>query len=153
NVVHDADALPLQIVYADALNTTTTMTYTGRRQLLTVQTNRGPPGGTPVTWWSNPQHGYSPPPPYGGPPSTLQLDLEHLTYKYDEVDNPIEIDDGRSPGEWPAGAQPVSRTMAYDDLYRLTEIDYKYAGGSDPWTSPFAAEDQGIDPDPQRATP
>jgi hypothetical protein len=149
-VVHDADRLPLEIMYADAANTATVMTYTPRRQLKTVETNRGPP-----SLWTAPQSPpstYVPPPASAGP-STLQLELENLSYVYDEVDNPKEIDDGRLASEWPAGAQPVSRTIQYDDLYRLTQIDYKYAAGSDTWTSPFAAEDQGISPDPQRATP
>jgi len=148
NVTHDADRLPLQIVYGDVARTTTTMSYTGRRQILSVQTYRGPPA-----LWTSPPATYVPAPTYGGAPSTLQLLLEDLSYKYDEVDNPIEIDDNRSPAEWPAGAKPVTRTMQYDDLYRLVQINYRYASGTDPWTSPFAAEDQGLDPDPQRATP
>ncbi len=151
SVTHDADGLPLSVVYGDALQTTTTMTYTARRQLWTVQTSRGANG--PPALWTAPPSTYQPAPTFGGPPSTFQLNLENLTYTYDEVDNPIGIADGRSPNEWPAGAQPVSRSMAYDDLYRLTEIDYDYANGGDSWTSPFDAEDKAIDADPQRGVP
>ena len=145
-VVHDADTLPLAVNYADLAGTTTTTTYTARRQPLTVHTSRNALG-----LWSAPTGTYEA--PASGAPSTLQLDLENLTYAYDEVDNPTSILDGRSPSEWPAGAQPVSRVMQYDDSYRLTELDYQYPGGTDTWVSPFAAEDQGLDASPQRAAP
>jgi RHS repeat-associated protein len=134
-VTHDAEGLLLSISYADGAKTKTDLTYTPRRQLGTVQTYRGPP----ASWTS-------------ASLPTFQRLLQDADYFYDEVDNPIEIDDHRLPDEWPAGAQPVSRKMQYDDLYRLTRIDYLYAGGTDAWTSPFDAEDRGINPDPTRAS-
>ena len=30
------------------------------------------------------------------------------------------------PRAWPAGAKPVTRTMQYDGLYRLKQIDYAH---------------------------
>jgi RHS repeat-associated protein len=81
----------------------------------------------------------------------LQLLLEDLDYHYDEVDNPIEIDDFRNPAEWPAGSQPVTRKIAYDDLYRVARVDYAYPGGTDTWASPFQVEDQAQNGDPRRS--
>jgi RHS repeat-associated protein len=93
-------------------------------------------------------------PAYGGPePTTHQLLLEDLDYEYDEVDNPIEIRDWRIASEWPSGAKPVSRRMEYDDLYRLSKIEYRYAGGDDAWTSPFDNEVSGGAVDPRRGNP
>src|SRR5262245_47970641 len=89
--------------------------------------------------WSAPPAGYTPP---SSTPSTLQLMLEDSELFYDAVDNPIAIQDHRDPAEWPAGAKPVQRTMAYDDLYRLIEVDAQYSAG-DAWVSPFAAEESG----------
>jgi RHS repeat-associated protein len=43
--------------------------------------------------------------------------------------------------------------MQYDDLYRVTRVDYSYSAGDDVSVDPFYAEDQGIDPDPRRAQP
>jgi RHS repeat-associated protein len=86
-------------------------------------------------------------------PTTLQLLLEDVDYHYDAVDNPVEIDDFRNPAEWPAGSQPVSRKIQYDDLYRVTRVDYAYPKGTDTWVSPFDAEDNGGGTDPRRATP
>jgi hypothetical protein len=50
------------------------------------------------------------------------------------------IRDYRSAGEWDPGYQPVTRKMAYDDLYRLTRINYEYPNGVDVWRDPYAAE-------------
>jgi RHS repeat-associated protein len=148
SVARDADGLVSQLVYGDAASTTTAMSYDGRRRLSSVQTYRGPAAS-----WSQSPPAYSPAPTPGGPPSTFQLLLEDVDYHYDVVDNPVEIDDWRVPTEWPAGAQPVSRKVQYDDLYRATRVDYVYPGGTDPWTSPFAVEDTGSAPDPRLALP
>jgi RHS repeat-associated protein len=146
----DADGLLNQIVYGDAAKTTTAYTYDTRRRLSSVQTYRGPPA---TGIWSQQPPAYSPPPDPNGPPTTFQRLLQDLDYVYDAVDNPIEIRDFRNPAEWPAGAQPVTRQIQYDDLYRVTNVAYAYPSGSDSWVSPFAAEDTGIDPDPRRAQP
>jgi len=71
--------------------------------------------------WTQPSGGYQPPAPGA---FTLQLVIEDLALKYDSVNNPVTITDSRTAAEWPAGSKPVSRTMTYDDLYRLTNIDY-----------------------------
>ncbi len=119
----------LQIAHGDAAAATkaSSMTYDARRRLSTApQTYRGAPA-----LWSQQPSAYSPAPNLAGPPSTLQRLLADLDFHYDAVDNPVEIDDWRSPSEWPAGAQPVTRKMQYDDLYRLSQIDYQYASGGD----------------------
>jgi RHS repeat-associated protein len=148
SVGRDADGLVNQLVYGDAAKTTSALSYDARRRLSSVQTYRGPPA-----IWSQVPAAYLPAPAPGGAPSTFQLLLEDVDYHYDVVDNPVEIDDWRMPSEWPAGAQPVSRKVQYDDLYRATRVDYVYPGGTDPWTSPFDAEDPGSPPDPRLAPP
>jgi RHS repeat-associated protein len=81
--------------------------------------------------------------------------LEDVDYTYDVSDNPTVIRDFRNPAEWPPGAQPVTRKMQYDDLSRVTRVDYQYASGDDTWVDPFAAEDVGdsSQQDPRRAKP
>jgi RHS repeat-associated protein len=149
-VTRDADGSILQIGHGDAAGTTSAMTYDARRRLSTAQTYRGAP-----SLWSQQPAAYSPAPNPSGPPTTLQRLLADSDFHYDAVDNPIEIDDWRDPSEWPAGAQPVTRKMQYDDLYRLSQISYQYASGADAWTDPFAAEDNGTpaELDPRRAAP
>ncbi len=51
------------------------------------------------------------------------------------------------------GAKPVSRKIAYDDLYRVNRVDYEYAGGTDPWTDPYAPETNGTATDTHLAKP
>jgi RHS repeat-associated protein len=150
SVTRDADGLVTQMVYGDAAKTTTAMSYDGRRRLSSVQTYRGTPA-----IWTSPPASYTPAPSPNGAPSTFQLLLDDEDYVYDEVDNAIEIRDWRNAAEWPAGAQPVSRKIAYDDLYRATQVSYVPPNGAAPdsWVSPFDAEDKGINADPRRATP
>jgi RHS repeat-associated protein len=149
-VTHAADGLVNRIVYGDTAATTSAFSYDARRRFSGVQTYRG----VPATW-SSPPASYQPPPPQdlSNPPSAFQLLLEDVDYHYDDVDNPIEIDDWRNPAEWPAGAKPVTRKITYDDLYRVTKVDYVYPGASDSWTSPFDAEDNALSSDPRRAQP
>jgi RHS repeat-associated protein len=143
STIHDADGLTQEISYGDVASTKTAFEYDGRLRLRSVQTYRGPPA-----IWTYSVPAYAPAPTYGsGSPSTFQLLLENLDFYYDEVDNPIEIRDWRMASEWSPGAKPVSRRMDYDDLYRLTRIEYRYEAGDDPWTSPFAHEN-----DPSAAT-
>jgi RHS repeat-associated protein len=148
-VEHDADGLIREIVYADAASTTTTFSYDLRRRLGSVQTYRGPPN---QLWRASPP-AYSPAPHADERASTFQLVLDDLEFAYDSVDNPIEIRDWRDPSDWPSGAKPVSRKIQYDDLYRVSRIEYQHAGGRDGWVSPFDAENRGINRDPRRATP
>jgi len=57
----------------------------------------------------------------------------------------------------PRARKPITRKLQYDDLYRLTQIDYAYPGGTDAWKDPFAAEDAPPESrppnDPRRAKP
>jgi RHS repeat-associated protein len=149
HVIHDADGLPLEYQYGDLAATKTTFEYDDRKRLLNVQTYRGPP-----TAWTGSVSTYSPAPTYGsGSPTTFQTLLEDSDFFYDAVDNPVEIRDYRIPEEWPVGAKPVSRKMVYDDLYRLTRIDYSHKAGTDAWVSPFEPENSGTATDPKLAKP
>jgi RHS repeat-associated protein len=145
--VHDADGLAQVIEYGDIATTTTAFSYDNRRRLASVQTYRGPP---PL--WSATSGGITPAPSTAGAPTTLQLLLEDSDFAYDAVDNPTEIRDWRLPDEWPSGAKPVTRKMQYDDLYRLSRIDYQATDGADAWTSPFASENAGAS-NTRRAAP
>src|SRR5207302_1256866 len=119
--------------------------------LRSVQTYRGPP----EAWKS--ASSYSPSPTYGmGDPTSFQLLLQDEDFSYDAVDNLTEIRDWRVASEWPDGAKPVTRKIQYDDLYRVSQVDCSYPGGSDRWVSPFDAENRpGSDGagDPRRAKP
>ncbi|WP_394828244.1 toxin TcdB middle/N-terminal domain-containing protein [Pendulispora albinea] len=66
----------------------------------------------------------------------LQID------RYDPVNNPLRVGDGRLADEWPDGAKPVSRVLQYDDLYQLRRVDYAFptTSGTDKQVSVFAAE-------------
>jgi RHS repeat-associated protein len=140
NVTRDADGLIQQIGYGDVAQTSTHFQYDQRRRVSSVQTDRGPPA-----LWSQVPAAYTPAPPSpGAGPTTLQLILEDTSFSYDVVDNPVEIRDWRSPEDWPQGAKPVTQIAEYDDLYRLKNIQYRYAAGDDSWVSPFAAEN--LDP-------
>ena len=147
SITRTADGLVSDIVYGDVAQTTTTSDFDARRRLRDVQTYRGPP-----SIWSSAPANYTPVPAPNGPPSTFQLVLQDQQLSYDVVGNPIEIDDNRTAEEWPAGSKPVTQKIQYDDLYRATRIDYQAAGGTDAWTSPFAAELAG-ETDPRRAVP
>jgi len=137
-VTRDANGLVTQVNYGDGAQTSTVSTFDARLRLSSVQTSRA---RAPL--WSAPPAGYTPP---ATTPSTLQLMLENTSFTYDGVDNPVAIQDGRDPAEWPIGATPVNRTMVYDDLYRITQVNAQYAGGNG-WVSPFAAENSGpVDP-------
>ncbi len=139
DIQRTADGLVTQVTYGDAASTTTSYTYDDRRRIDSVVTARAVPPGM----WSG----------YTGPDaSTYQLLLQDETFKYDVVGNPIEIRDGRIPEEWEPGAKPVTRKLQYDDLYRLSRIDYEYTTGDDTWKSPFEAELTNPTP-PQRGAP
>lgn len=144
SAAHDADGHLTRVVYGDLAATTTERTYDTRRRLSTVNTHRGPPDA-----WSASPPAYAPAP---NGAATLQAVLQNVRFGYDNVDNPVSIEDLRDPSEWPEGAKPVSRTAQYDDLYRLTETDLQYPGNQDAWTSPFASEEAGYT-DPRRAMP
>jgi RHS repeat-associated protein len=146
DITRTADGLVTRIVYGDAAATATDSDYDARRRLRNVQTYRGPPN-----IWNTPTN-YTPVPAPNGAPSTFQLVLQDQQLTYDVVGNPTEIQDFRTSAEWPAGSKPVTKKIQYDDLYRATRIDYQAAGGTDAWTSPFAAELAG-ETDPRRVVP
>src|SRR6185369_3243157 len=148
SVTRSADGLVNQIKYGDLAQTTTDNDYDTRRRLRNVQTYRGPPG-----YWTSPPSNYTPVPAYNAStPSTFQLVLQDQQLTYDVVGNPTEIRDYRAAVDWPAGAKPLTKKIQYDDLYRATRIDYQASGGTDAWTSPYAAELAGQS-DPRRAQP
>jgi RHS repeat-associated protein len=141
-----ADGLVTEMTLGDAAATRTAMRYDARRRLASVQTFR-----SVANLWSMPPPAITPEPNNDGP--TRQLLLQDLDYSYDVVNNPIEIRDWRTAEEWPEGAKPVTRRMEYDDLNRVTRVDYEYPGGYDTFTSPYAPEVASEVPDSRRATP
>ncbi len=150
-IIRTADGLVDTIQYGDIAGTTTSFAYDNRRRLASVQTYRGPPSD-----WTAPPPDYLPAPFFDASHQpTFQLLLQDEDYKYDSVNNPVEIRDWRIADEWPTGAKPVTRKMDYDDLYRLSHIDYQYVVGDDAWTPPFDAENTGPADlqDPRRAKP
>jgi RHS repeat-associated protein len=148
SVTRSADGLVSQIKYGDHAQTTTDNDYDARRRLRNVQTYRGPPDR-----WNSAPPNYTPAPGFNAPtPSTFQLVLQDQQLTYDMVGNPTEIRDYRAAEDWPAGAKPLTKKIKYDDLYRATRIDYQASGGTDTWTSPYAAELSGQS-DPRRAQP
>jgi RHS repeat-associated protein len=77
-------------------------------------------------------------PPASGEPNTVQGVLANVTFTYDAVGNPKTTTDTSEPAQWPDGAKPVtSRTMTYDNAYRLASSKTDYAGGSDTFVPPF----------------
>src|SRR5262249_2907323 len=127
-VTHDADGRPQQVTYGDVAQTTSTFQYDGRRRLAGGLTQRA----APSIWVASPP-AYSPAPNPDAGPSVFQTVLEDSAVDYDSVDNPIAIYDYRDPAAWPDTAKPGSRQFQYDDLYRLTRVDYSYASGDDAW--------------------
>jgi RHS repeat-associated protein len=131
SVRYDADGRVHDLTLGDAASTQRTFSYDQRRRVRAVQTYRGEP-----QLWSS--AGY---PTSDG--ETQQLLLEDSDYEHDAVDNVTAIVDYRDAAGWPSGAKPVTRRFEYGDDYRLTTSSYEYAGGSDTWQSPFAAENEG----------
>jgi RHS repeat-associated protein len=139
SITRAADGPVNSITYGDLASTSTAFTYDVRRRVSTVQTMRGPPATWPTSSASE--------------SSVYQHTLEDALFHYDLVDNPTEIDDLRTASEWPAGAQPVTRTVTYDDLYRATAMGYSTGGAPDTWIDPFQAEDTAQTSDPRLAKP
>jgi RHS repeat-associated protein len=142
SMTYDPDGAPRRIVYGDRRGTAANFDYDTRRRLTRYQL---------VTLFSfaNPWH----------------LPVEHFDYRfsaYDEVGNPLKIEDQHMPSTpgniLPPEAAPVKmRQMQYDDLYRLTQIDSTYStpNGNAPWRSPFEPEINAGDrhPVPLRTLP
>ncbi len=123
HVRREADGLVTEIGYGDAASTTTGFTYDDLRRLRNLTTYRAHPQSWPQV-----------------DTGTEQLLLQDEQYSYDRVGNPTEIRDWRTASEWADGFKPVTRKMQYDDLYRLSRIDYEYPAGSDAWVDPYDAE-------------
>lgn len=143
-ITRAADGQIEQLTYGDLARTSTSFTYDVRRRVDTVVTQRGPPSS-----WTEPTSTYTP----STQSTTLQRLLESGTFRYDDADNPVAIEDHRQPDEWPDGAKPTSRRFVYDELFRLVRAEYTGVAGVDRWVSPTDAEDRGIRPDPRRARP
>jgi RHS repeat-associated protein len=130
----DADGFTRSIAYGDLAGTTATMTPDAvLRTVGTVAIARTAPAA-----WAKAAKPYSAP----GASVTAQTALENLTVFYDLVGNPRLERDDRNAAEWPDGAKPVTKTLTYDDLYRLTKSTSTYAttAMTDSQVSPFAAE-------------
>ncbi len=118
NEVHDPDGLLTSRQWADGGQTLGTWTYTTNRLPKRAFVSRGSVVPTVLA-------------------DTRAMD-------YDPVGNARMLVDKRIAAEWPAGEQPVSRTAAYDDLYRLRGVSYTYggsAGGTDTQTPLFVDTD------------
>lgn len=130
-----ADGLVEGVTYGDLAGTTTVTGYDGRRRPTSIQTFRAAPGQ-----WGTNTPGYTPVPAAGGTSTSFQLLLQDLDITYDIVGNPTEIRDWRDPAEWPVGAKPVTRKIAYDDLYRVRQVKYEYSTNDEDWVSPYLKE-------------
>jgi RHS repeat-associated protein len=126
---YDPNGLPLTRTWGDLAATQTSFTYDGRLRLKERKTSRTAP-----SLWSTASGVYVPP----APGTTTPLLLEEDLYTLDPVGNPATIADGRNVAEWPATAQPVTRALGYDPLYRTTGVTYSYPG-SNSYASPTAA--------------
>jgi RHS repeat-associated protein len=135
-----------QQVFGDVANTTANYGYytNGRLKTYSLGRSAGP--------WLAAGGGYTPP-AASERNNTLQGDLTDLTFTYDGAGNPTEIDDASAATSpcnaqppaamsiWPCGSQPMAtKSMKYDDAYRLRRTTVGYAGGSDPFESPYSAE-------------
>ncbi|MDD9938050.1 MAG: RHS repeat-associated core domain-containing protein, partial [Myxococcales bacterium] len=143
---YSADGLLQNTTLGDPGQTRREFTYTCRREVDTVLTNRG---AAPL--WSNGDYvsGTSAQDP------TQQISLEHAEYERDEVGNITRVLDLRDESEWPDSAKPVTRSFEYDDLYRLTQVTYEHSGG-DTWKSPYDRENRDVElgtTDPSRPLP
>jgi RHS repeat-associated protein len=143
--IHAADNLTTSRLYADAAGTLASFTYDARRRV----TNYGLKRAAAGPWIATP--GYTP--PTQGPNTLQRVILDH-TFGYDAVSNLTLVRDNRIADEWPSGAAPVTRTMAYDALDRLSRVDYTYPAGSDTQIDPYAYErSNGRSPVPASTVP
>ncbi len=126
-ISRDADGVVTEIKYGDAAQTTSTFLFDERRRLHSLMTYRAK-----ATEW--------PRDPSNDERNAQQLVLQNEVIAYDPVGNPTQIQDLRTAEEWPDGAKPVTRTMDYDDLYRLKNISYQYSADDDKWVDPYRAE-------------
>ena len=144
----EADGRPDSVLYGDTAATTATFSYADPRlRLSEVQIARS------LGAFPGAQGSYTPPPAGTLQPTQQTVLLDDFVppgpeVGYDNVSNPLEVNDKRLVGEWPSGAEPVAtQQFAYDDSYRLTNVARTYAQptgsslppGTDTWTPPLAA--------------
>ena len=68
---------------------------------------------------------------------------------YDNVGNPLAIQDNRNAAEWDATAMPVTlRRFSYDDAYRLVSSTSQFAAGPDSFAPPLALATAATSPMP-----
>ena len=138
NEQHDTNGHLTKRSYGDLANTTAAYSYDAKHRLTSASVTRA--AAPPL--WSTSVPGYSAPSGPLGSSLTTPLTLESLAFRYDAVSNPVAIFDSRSPSEWPDNAGPLSATLGYDDLYRLTSTAYAPAPfSSDVQSPPFYSTD------------
>jgi RHS repeat-associated protein len=120
-LTYSAAGMPLHVKYGDVAGTRVDRIYDSRDRLRVWRSWRP---AAPSVWTAPPTVNYPRP-----TSDTTQLDLSYFEYSYDEVGNPITINDA-SGGIWPAGARRVSRAFKYDPAYRLTQTEYDHGSDS-----------------------
>jgi RHS repeat-associated protein len=120
-------------VLGDAAGTTLNTTYlNGRVDTFSIQ--------RPATWSPLPGLPYTP--PAVGSPNTREGDLTNLAFSYYPSGNVKKITDTNA--NWPAYTKPPTRTMTYDDLFRLQRIDTDYLGVNDTFSSPIMSAEKPL---------
>ena len=127
------DGKPSQMVYGDAAATTVSFTYapTLSADLEEVKVERA---GSP-TWAIAPLPSSLEP--------TQQPLLAKTRYTHDAVGNVKTITEDIPHAQWPVGAKPSTKSVTYDDFYRVTGVTTDFAGGAlghDEQKSPFQRE-------------
>lgn len=108
------DGLPSRIAYGNAVTPTaiSTMSYENRARRLLTESKVERGVTQHVLFWN--------------------------AVTYDAVGNPLTIEDLRPRDSLPDGAKPMSKTLEYDDNYRVTHVEYR--SEQDIRVSPFARE-------------
>ena len=65
----------------------------------------------------------------------------------------MAMTDWRNAAEWPAGAKPVSRSVQYDDLYRVTNVGLRIPRRDRRLDVAVLRRGLGTAPDPRLAIP
>ncbi len=129
------DGTQEQAVFGDAASTTIDFGYWTSGRLKNVHIHR--PSGP----WTS-AAGYTPPPPFDLQ-GTLEDDLENALITYDNVGNLMVDHADSSTAQWPAEVLSPTRTMTYDDNYRVRSLSTAYGPtlGSDSFSyPPYAPE-------------
>jgi RHS repeat-associated protein len=120
---YEADGQPTRLTYGDLASTKVDHTYDDRRRLKSIAATRTAPG----LWTTSPApQGYTL--PTGA--NTTQTSLLNLQMTLDAVSNPTLVADSATASQWPNGSKPVTRTIGYDSLYRVTSVGYSYASSN-----------------------